>query len=142
MEKGDLDNGMPPRILFVFNGLLGTIPENRERRVDLLRRAGRFKAVAESYEINLMVRAKMHDLTWRRNWRCDVVLFDHEKVAAAMERRFDRLNLAVANVYASDGPRDLHDRLPYMPEVLYVVHGNEEWQYAFGHKGLLGMGGL
>ena len=142
MEKGDIDNAMPPRIIVIFDGLIGEVPPNRERRVQLLRSVGRWKAVAESYDIDLHVRKQLHDMSWRRHWRIDVVLFDHEGVARAMERRFNRMNLAIANVYAISGPKELVERLPVMPEVIYVVHGNPEWTYAFGRLGHLGLMGL
>ena len=142
MEKGDLSNEMPPRIIVIFNDLIGRIPESRTRRVALLRAGRRWRAVAESYEIDLMVRAQLHDITWRHGMRVDCVLFDHPAVAEAMERRFSRMNLAVANVYALDDPSELRDRLPYMPEVLWVVHGNTEWTYAFGSKGMHGLTAL
>ena len=142
MEKGDIDNSTPPRAIVIFNELIGGIPKSRQVRVDLLRAARRWKGVAEAYDINLAVRAKLHDLTWRQGLRVDCVLVDHPKVAEAMEGRFNRMNLAVANVYAVDDLKELTERLPYMPEVLWVIFGNPEWMYAFGHKGRLGLDGL
>lgn len=142
MEKGDISNEVPPRIIIIFNGLLGGIPRSRHTRVELLRAARRWRAVAEAYDIDLWTRTKLHDLTWRLHARIDCVLFDHEKVAEHMEKRFNRLNLCVANVYALDGPKDLVDRLPYMPEVLYVIHGNPEWTYSFGPRGMHGLQSL
>lgn len=142
MEKGDISAEMPGRALVIFNELIGSIPQTRVVRTELLRAARRWKGVAEAYDINLAVRAKLHDLTWRQGLRVDCVLFDHEKVAEAMQNRFNRMNLAFANVYALEGPKELRDRLPYMPEVLWVIFGNPEWIYAFGPKGRLGLDGL
>lgn len=139
MEKGDIDNTMPPRAIVVFNDLIGGIPKSRTVRVDLARAARRWKAVAEAYDINLAVRAKLHDLTWRQGLRIDCVLIDHPKVAEAMEARFNRMNLSVANVYAVNDLKELADSLAYMPEVLWVIFGNPEWMYAFGSKGRLGL---
>lgn len=142
MERGDIDNTTPPRAIVIFNELLGGIPKSRSTRVELLRAARRWKAVAEAYDINLTVRAKLHDLTWRHGLRVDCVLVDHPKVAEAMEGRFNRMNLAIANTYAVEDLKELVDRLPYMPEVLWVIFGNPEWMYAFGHKGRLGLDAL
>lgn len=142
MEKGDISSDIPPRAIVIFNELIGGIPKSRSTRVELLRAARRWRAVAEAYDINLMVRAKLHDLTWRHGLRVDCVLVDHPKVAEAMEARFNRMNLAVANVYAIADLKELADRLPYMPEVLWVIFGNPEWMYAFGHKGRLGLDAL
>jgi hypothetical protein len=142
MEGGDLSNEMAPRIIVIFNELIGGIPHSRNTRVELLRAARRWKAVAEAYDINLAIRAKLHDLTWRHGLRVDCVLLDHPKVAEAMEKRFNRMNLAIANVYAMDELKELVDRLPYMPEVVAVVFGNPEWLYAFGGRGRLGLDAL
>jgi hypothetical protein len=142
MEKGDIDNSVPPRAIVIFNDLIGGIPKSRTVRVEMLRTARRWKAVAEAYDINLPVRAKLHDLTWRHNLRVDCVLVDHPKVAEAMEGRFNRMNLAISNVYAVNEVKEVADRLAYMPEVLWVIFGNPEWMYAFGRKGRLGLDSL
>lgn len=142
MEKGDIDNGFPPRIIIIFNDLIGGIPSSRARRVDLLRATRRWSAVAEAYDINLSIRAKLHDLTWRHSLRVDCVLVDHPKVAEAMEKRFNRMNLSVANIYAVDEVKEVADRMAYMPEVIAVIFGNPEWLYAFGSKGRLGLDAL
>lgn len=142
MEHGDIDNRPSPRAIVIFNDLIGGIPKSRTVRVEMMRAARRWKGVAEAYDINLAVRAKLHDLTWRHGLRIDCVLVDHPKVAEAMETRFNRMNLAVANVYAVNEIKEVADRMAYMPEVLWVIFGNPEWMYAFGGKGRLGLDSL
>lgn len=139
MQRGDISNDIPPRVIVLFNGLLGEIPDKQQPLARIHRAVHRYKKVAWLYEIDPQVRNRLHDLTWRVGMRCDVALIDHEQVALEMEHRFARMNLAISYVYPVIDVQDLVKRLAYMPEVLYVVHGLPEAQLTFGLKGRYGM---
>lgn len=140
MEKGDISNDMPPRILIVANDFL--IHQPTGWHLDG-RRFGRWQRFADRLEIDDEVRTHLHDLTWRRSFRVDVVIIGvPEAVAERIQERFNRMNLAVANVYAEPSDQTLVRKLPFMPEVLYIVHGRDEWAYTFGAKSVRGIPGL
>lgn len=140
MEKGDIDNGMPPRILIVANDFLIHQPKGWELSG---RGFGRWKRFTDRLEIDDAVRMYLHDFTWRRSLRVDVVLIGYpEQVAEHLQERFNRMNLAIANVYVVANDQELVKRLAYMPDVMYVVHGRTEWTYTFGAKAQFGLMGL
>lgn len=140
VQKGDISNGMPPRILIVANDFL--VHEPTGWHVDG-RRFGRWQRYADRLEIDIPVRTYLHDLVWRRDLRVDVVIIGPpESVAERLQERFNRMNLAISNVYAVPTEQALVDMLAYMPEVLHVVHGRADWTYTFGSKSTLGVAGL
>lgn len=143
MQGGDLSNESPPRIMFVFEGLLG-IPKGGkfDRIAKNSRILGRYKRLLDCYDFDEMTWRRLHDLAWRRDFRIDCATFEPEGIIEPLEARFNRMNLAIAHVYHYDDPQDLARRLAYMPEVMYTIHGRTEWQYAFGHTGRLGLIGL
>ena len=142
MDRGDISNEIPPRVLVVFDGLLGQIPDSQQRQATVWRSLARWKKVAGLYDIDPASRARLHDLSWRQGWRIDVVTFDNEHVAEALADRFDVMNLAVSHVYSVADPAALSAMLAYMPEVRYVVHGMAEMQMAFGPRGVFGLAAM
>lgn len=138
MQGGDISNEAPPRIIVVANELLLRWPEG-VWVATYNRQFGRWRKLADRFIIDPQARAEMHDLTWRRSMRVDVVIIGFpDAFAERIHERFDRMNLAVANVYAVENEQALVQMLAYMPEVLYVVHDNPEWTYTFGSKAVRG----
>lgn len=137
MEKGDLSNDAPPRVLVVANDFLVKQPPGTW--IDS-RGFGKMRRQVERLELDPDVRAWLHDFTWRRHMRVDIVVIGiaPERWTQALHDRLDRLNLSIAQVYAVRDLKELVSSLAYMPEVLYVVHGNPEWQLAFGPRGICG----
>ena len=141
MEKGDIDNTVPPRIIVVANDLLLHLPD----RLPIQHRAwGKNSWLQRHTEIDPMARTYLHDITWRKFFRVDVVIIGvfSEEYVRGIHHRFDRMNLAVANVYAVPTAKEFANTLAYMPEVLYVVHGRDDWTYAFGSKAVKGFRNL
>lgn len=140
MQGGDISNEMPPRILIVANDFL--VHEPKGMYIDG-RRFGRWQRWAKRLEIDETVRLHLHDLTWRRSFRVDLVVIGvPEIVAAVLVERLDRMNLAISNVYVVPDDQALVSMLPYMPEVQYIVHGRQEWTYTFGSRAVQGINGL
>lgn len=141
MEKGDLSNEMPPRILVVANDFLIHIPQRTVFNGG--RGFGKWKRIADHIEIDDTVRLYLHDFTWRRTFRVDAVVIGvPEELAERLGERFSRMNLAIANTYSAATEQDVVKRLAYMPDVMYVVHGRDDWTYTFGSRAIKGIQGL
>lgn len=141
MEKGDISNASPPRVLVVANDFLYTWPKGLV--VNFSRGFGKWRRIADKVEFNPVVRMYLHDFTWRRSYRVDVVCVGvPEQFAQRIEERLSRMGIAVANVYAVPSVQDLVESLAYSPDVQWVVHDVAEWNFAFGPRGSRGVLGL
>ena len=141
MERGDISNEVGSRMIIVANDLLLHFPE----RLPIQHRAwGKNTWLQRHTEVDPMARTYLHDITWRMGVRVDVVIIGvfSDEFVNGIHRRFDRMNLAVAHVYAVPTVKEFVNTLAYMPEVQYIVHGRDDWTYAFGSKAVKGFRNL
>jgi hypothetical protein len=136
VHRGDLSDRLPPRWLFVYEGVVGNLPVHNERRYRLATQLRQWKRAAACFETEVHVRKVLWDLYWRRDYRFDVVTFLGDEMAEAIDRRLDRESLPVGNV-RSWQPDELARQLVFMPDVQYVVHGDPKHHLTYGNKGLL-----
>lgn len=136
MQGGDLSNRLPPRWLFVFENVLATVPDRRLLEWKAAVRLRRWKRVANCYEMHPHVMKVIWDLVWRRDYRFDVVTFLGEDFAEALEKRLHREALPFSNLWAVT-EETLAQRLAYMPDVMFVIHGDPSRHLAYGNRGLL-----
>jgi hypothetical protein len=134
--RGDLSNRLPPRWLFVFEGVIGQVPPPRVAEYKLATRLHRWRRAVDCFELEDHVRKVIWDLTWRRDYRFDVVTFLGQSFAEHLERRLDRESLPFSNVWAVD-EQTLAQRLTFMPDVQYVIHGDPARHLSYGPRGLL-----
>lgn len=136
MEGGDLSNRLPPRWLFVFEGVIGSVPAKRAAEYKLAMRLHRYKRAADCFEIETHVQKVIWDLYWRRDFRFDVVTFLGDSFSEHLERRLSRDALPYSNCWSVD-ESSLAARLAYMPDVQYVIHGDPSKHLTYGNRGLL-----
>lgn len=136
MQGGDLDNRLPPRWLFVFEGVIGEIEPENLWRFKMSMRLGRFKRAAAQWEVHPHVRKVLWDLMWRRDYRFDIVTFFGEDFARALEKQLDRESLPFSNLWAVTED-SLAKKLATMPDVQYVIHADPSHHLSYGNRGLL-----
>lgn len=136
MQGGDLSDRLPPRWLFVFEGVLANVPPARMREYRLAIKFKRWKRAANRFEVEPHVAKVLWDLYWRRDYRFDVVTFLGEDMGEAIESMLDRYNVPLGNVMATE-PDTLAKRLAFMPDVQYVVHADPSHHLSYGNRGLL-----
>lgn len=136
MQGGDLSNRLPPRWLFVFEGVIGFLPEERATEFKLSVRFKRWRRAANCFEIHPHVQKVLWDLMWRRDYRFDIVTFLGDEFAEALEKRLTRESLPFSNLWAVTEDT-LAKRLAYMPDVMYVIHGDTARHLSYGNRGLL-----
>lgn len=137
MQGGDISNEVSPRLVVVFEGLLGILPERREHVAELaLRKLGRRSAQAKrsvnAYEINEPLAHVIWDTVWRYRYSVDVVTYLGEEFAEALTERLDREGLPIGRVWA-DEPHKLGRRIAHMPDVA-AIYDNEH-HLIYGSKG-------
>ena len=134
MQGGDISNETPPRFFFVFEGLIGTLPEKAkttERRSVKLKR---FTKAAALWEIDDQAMSYIWDMAWRHHLAVDVVTFlpYHEELRI----RLDDENVPYANLRHYASPDTLAMRLGYMPYVARIFYAHPERQFIFGDRGV------
>ena len=146
MQKGpngiDLSNEIPPRMFFVFDGLVGVIPPAKVRYASVFRKMGWYDRLLKCYQMDDGALRRLHDLSWRQSWRIDCATFEPDGFCDVLSEEFNRRNLAVSNVYSYGNPLDLARALAYMPEVQYVIHADAQMPFTYGPRGSLGFQGV
>lgn len=137
VEKGDISGTPTPRLLFVFEGLVGHPPTGLGHQAlhDLSQRFGRSSLAAAQWEIDSTMVQQMNDLFWRHNLRFDVVTFLGTNFAVALFKKFESLVLPVSQVLAFDSPQHLASNLALMPDVATVYDGDPSRKMMYGSKG-------
>lgn len=136
MQGGDLSDRLPPRWLFVFEGVIARVPPVKQARFNLYMRTHRWKRAAGLFEMEKHVTKVLWDLYWRRDYRFDVVTHMGDEMAEEIEKMLDRYNVPLGNVYYNE-PEALAKNLTFMPDVQYVVHGDPAHHLSYGNRGLL-----
>jgi hypothetical protein len=94
------------------------------------------------YQLDDDALRRLHDLSWRQSWRLDCATFEPDGFCDVLAERFNRLNIAVSNVYPYESPLELARALAYMPEVQYVIHADSQMPFTYGPRGSLGFQGV
>lgn len=137
MQKGDISNEFLPRFLFVFEGLVARLPSRRATQLEwAMCRSHQWKRAAKLWVINDNIKAHLWDITWRYDYRFDIVTFHDDGFVPALEERLDRENIPYGNCFAST-PDGLSHLLPRMPDVNRVFFADEALMFRFGHQGRL-----
>jgi len=134
MQDGDISNITPPRFLFVFEGLLATVPKEYRRLEGLYRGLARYKKAAALWEMDEAGLVYMWDCAWRYNLQVDVVTFlpYHE----ALKERLDQEGVPYGNLRHYASPDTLAMRLAYMPYVHRIFYAYPERRFVFGDRGV------
>lgn len=135
MEKGDISNAVVPRFLFVFEGIIGKLPDVRaESKARALFAIHQWVRCVRCYQIDTHISKVLWDLAWRQSIQFDVVTFLGEGMADAIRDRLDYLQLPVSNVDHTTGDELVH-QLTYRPNIVQIVHPFPDWQFRFGGVG-------
>lgn len=136
MQGGDISNLVVPRLVIVWENLLGILPEKAdEAKFSTYLRFHRWKRAVNVYRINEPLAQRIWDVTFRLNFSVDVVTFlGCEDFAEAVQERIDREGLPVGHVWFEE-PSQLARSLAYRPDIACVFDANPHHQLTFGSKG-------
>jgi hypothetical protein len=135
VEKGNISNEVVPRLLIVFEGLIGLLPTPAALAKEAAyRKTHRWKRAVNCYEINEVMAKHIWDLTWRKNFSIDVVTFMGSDFAAELRNRLDDERLPLGTVRSST-PGLLSRELAYDPSVFAVYDPDPTHVFTYGGKG-------
>jgi hypothetical protein len=138
MEKGpeglDIGSARPDRFLFTWDALAHIPNDIAVSKYEWYLRTHRWQKAVACWEIFPLMSKWLWDIVWRHSVKLDVVTFNGEQFAAALQRRFDEQQLPV-NHTLSMQPDELAKELAVMPDVRRVYFGNPEDQFKYGPRG-------
>lgn len=137
MRGGDISNRVEPRLLVVFEGLLGIHPDARARaKYSAAMKLHRYGTAIRTFELNEQLQRSIWDITYGRfNYAVDVVTFLDERLVAPLRDLIDEQGLPIGHVIYSDKlllARSLNYRLD-VAGVFYPASANPD--FTFGSKG-------
>ena len=135
MKGNDISNSVVPRLLVVFEGLLG-FKDDPSTVTKIRRRLGRKDIVTtEDWQMNEPMMHAVWDMVWRRGYTVDVVTFLGDEFATALTERFDDEGLPIGRVLSTK-PNLLARKLAYMPDVAAVYDPEPSRRFTYGSKGV------
>jgi hypothetical protein len=142
MLGGDISNEVSPRLLFVFEGTVGRLPSKAaEAKEKVQCKLKRWDKAVECWEIPERAYALLWDVTWRYNYRFDIVTYRPKGFAKALGQRLDDEGLPVGRVWNSS-PVLLAKKLAFMPDVRFVYDADPTRHLTYGGRGVHMPGGL
>lgn len=137
MEGGDISNERAQKLVFVFDGLIGRIPEEDEKTAAKLRRKGKWAQLARVYGIDTKMGAHLWDIIWRSPYSFDIVSFESadEGWYEALESALERANVPYSRLEVYDSPDEFAQHMVFAPNIVRVYHANPSWAFKFGPRG-------
>ena len=137
MRGGDISNRVEPRLLVVFEGLLGIHADVRARaKYSTAMKLHRYGSAVKTFELNEQLQRAIWDITYGRfNYAVDVVTFLDERLVAPLRDHIDEQGLPIGHVMYSDKLL-LARSLNYRPDVAGVFYpAAAHPDFTFGSKG-------
>jgi len=137
VQNGDISNVVSPRLVIVFEGLIGLLPGPAARaKEQAYRKAKRWSRAANVYEINEQMAKHIWDVYSRTDYSIDVVTYLGDDMAEAFADLMDRESLPIGNTFATT-PDQLSRRIAHMPDLAAIYDPDRSNQFKFGSKGRL-----
>lgn len=132
---GDISNEVQGRFLFVWDNLVAYIPNKAlvaKEKASV--RTHLWNSAVNCWEVNDMIERHLLDLAWRHHMPVDIVTHRPRGFAEALRDRLDKDDLPFGHVYSYSADQ-LAQRLPRMPFILRVFHGDANHSFKYGSAG-------
>ena len=135
MQRGDISNEIVPRLVIVFENLLGILPNKRaEAKVSTYLRLKQWKRAVNTYEIHEPLAHRIWDITWRLHYQVEVCTYLGPDFGKALRERLDDEDLPISRVWDTK-PHTLARKLAHMPYVAAIYDPDPGHQFTYGSKG-------
>lgn len=135
MRRGELSNERLPRVLIVFEGLVGVLPDAKTRALEALaRKRKKWEQSVGYYQLNVPTSRGLRDMYYRHRTRVDVITFVGPDFADAIRDRLDSRNLLFGDVHYYTAEELLSD-LTYDQSILGVLDPDPSHALRYGSKG-------
>jgi hypothetical protein len=135
VQGGDLSNELVPRLVLVFEHLVGIVPGNLMRiRYDSWVRTRRWKRAVEEMVVNEPLARQMWHVTWQLHYELEVVTYLDPKAVEHIEHWIDNQDLPVHRVWYAE-PNKLARKIATMPDLGAIFDPDPAHQLTYGKKG-------
>lgn len=135
MQGGDLSGELVPRLVLVFENLVGIVPSSLSRvSYESFIRTKRWKRAIPYFRVNDALAKQMWHVTWHLHYQLEVVTFLHEDAVEPIQTWIDVEDLPVHRVWYSD-PNKLARKIATMPDLAAIFDPDPAHQLTFGRKG-------
>lgn len=90
MKGGDISGSSAPRLLVVYEGLVGRLPDKRaEATLDRALKRKKWREALDCYETDASAAARLYDVHWRFSYAVDIITYHPEEFAVELRSRLD-----------------------------------------------------
>lgn len=139
MKGNDLSSVVVPRVILVFEGALGFIPEDKTLVFNTEASRGDWHRAWQCWDINDMMARKIWDVVIRKSLQIEIVTYvgdGSDECLAGLENLIDEHNIP-ASVSMEADAQTMARELAYRPDVIQIYDANTETAFAYGRRGVL-----
>ena len=134
MLNGDLSNVVAPRLIVVFEGAIGSLPESKVKDYEKAAKRNDWWRAVSYFELNELMLARILYLNWKSNFNISLVTWMPEEAAEAIDEMMSEHSIPVRGCFSSK-PSSLARLLPYNPDIACIYDPVPEHILMFGSKG-------
>jgi hypothetical protein len=127
---------MLPRLVVVFEGAVGIVPDDQRKLYAKLCQKNKWWQAIDCYELNGHMLSKLLDLRWRLDINVNLVTWLGDEAAEAIQERMDDEGIPVGGCFAST-PSRLTRELAYAPDIVAVYDPDPDHVFTYGSKGVV-----
>lgn len=132
MEHGDLSNRVEPKIMVVFENLIGTCED--ERKAEKYMKRGNWAKAREQWRLNQLTLARLSYLTMRKHMNITAVTFvPYPDMAGEFQSMLDDAGMSIEVEYHQ--PEILARQVAYKDDITAIYDPARERRLFFGRKG-------
>lgn len=136
MQNGDLSNRTAPRVLIVFEGLIGHLPEENIDDYTKYVNEERWDEAVHQFNLNNSVLNRVLYLTWSSDYNFHVVTWFPKEAGDAIQNRLEELSIPIRSVMSTT-PEKLAKILVNNPDIVTVYDVVHQHVLTFGSKAKL-----
>lgn len=134
MERGDIDNHAAARIIYVFEGTIGTLSPAAERKRNLYLKTRRWKKAAHCWTIEPFLQKVLLDHAWRSPYNVDLATYLDLEEAEHVEQRLESLALPFGHFLVTD-IEEMARVISNRPDVAAIYDFHPSRVFTYGSKG-------
>lgn len=136
MQGNDLSNEISPVLIVIFEGLIGLLPEAKDRlRYDRAMNRGRYREAAEAFHINRRMVDAIWDVVWNKAHRVEAVTFLPAELTNHLFTRMELHDIPIGRLEVARDTHHFSRELNYRPWVAAIYDADPAHRFLWGGRG-------